>query len=94
MLVIIPFKPPNIIVIPEHNAAQKYGASDTGRLSDSGCMSGEIEPRPPVLPSSKGGVAKQLSFANFRVENKKSKGPSQERINDDKQILALQTGFP
>jgi len=90
-------EPPNIIVIPEHNAAQKYGTTDSVHLSDSGCMTGEFEPRPPVLPSSKGGGAGQrqgaahLSFANFRVENKKSKGPSQERINDDKQILALQT---
>lgn len=61
-------------------------------MSDSGCVSGTIEPRAPVNPSSKNSpVESGVDFQDFRVSNKSSKGPSKERIDDDKKILALQT---
>ena len=92
-------QPPNIVVIKEHKPDAKYN-TDTASMrkisadtADSGCIADAFEPRQPVQPTLKGVSAKttKTNFQNFRVENKHSKGPSQERINDDKQILALQT---
>ena len=65
-----------MVIIPEHGAENKYK---------------NLEPRAPVSPTKKGGAVK-CSTSDFRVEASKesSKGPSVERLRDDKQILAMQ----
>lgn len=92
-------EPPNIIVVKEHKPNAKYGTNSatmrkiSSDTADSGCLADAFEPRRPVQPASKGAATTDSGphFQNFRVENRNSKGPSLERLNDDKQILALQT---
>jgi len=81
-------EPPNIVVIKEHKTDVKYGPTDTS-IRKVPNNTPELSPRDPVEPA----ILNQPmnGFHNFRVENKNSKGPSKERIDDDKQILALQT---
>ena len=77
-----------LVVIKEHNAEMKYPQE-----SGDGSLCPTPRENPPPKPTLKGdGVVRAPSkFKPSEIKiSKKNSGPSEERLRDDKQILALQ----